>query len=82
MWRYTFPVILYRSCCRQRIRKLQSFCTCTCKRWKFVIRVKDKNSNGIVSGLKISDKESFDKEFSFQLTRGYTKEIRTHPGKT
>jgi hypothetical protein len=51
------------------------------KGWKFVIRVKDKNSNGIVSGLKISDKESFDKEFSYQLTRRYTKEIRTHPEK-
>lgn len=51
------------------------------KGWKYVIRVKDKNSNGIVSGLKISDEESFDRAFSIQLTRSITKEMKSQPQK-
>lgn len=51
------------------------------KGWKYVIRVKDKNSNGIVSGLKISDEESFDRAFSIQLTRSITKEMKSLPQK-
>lgn len=49
------------------------------KGWKFVIRVKDKNSNSIISGLKISDEGSFDKEFSLQLTRSMTRKMKLQP---
>jgi len=51
------------------------------KGWNFVIRVKDKNSNGIVSGLNIAEEGSFDKNFSLLLTRRQTKEVKEHPEK-
>ena len=51
------------------------------KGWKFLIRVKDIHSNGILSGIQGLPDESFDREFSFLLTRRQTKEIKTHPEK-
>lgn len=51
------------------------------KGWNFVIRVKDKNSNGIVSGLNIAEEGSFDKDISYLLTRRQTKEVKEHPEK-
>ena len=44
--------------------------------WKFLIRVKDKNSNGIVSALKIDLKDEFDKDLSILFTRKQTKVTR------
>ncbi|SEW43065.1 IS4 family transposase [[Clostridium] fimetarium] len=51
------------------------------KGWKFVIRAKDIHSNGITSGLHISEEGEFDKDFSFLLTRKQTKDIHSQPGK-
>lgn len=51
------------------------------KGWKFVIRAKDIHSNGITSGLHISEDGEFDKDFSFLLTRQQTKDIHSQPGK-
>ena len=45
--------------------------------WKFLIRVKDKNSNGIVSALKIDLKDEFDKDLSITFTRKQTKVTRS-----
>lgn len=51
------------------------------KGWKYVIRVKDIHSNGIASGLRITNEGEFDEQFSFLLTRRQTKEIRSQPQK-
>lgn len=51
------------------------------KGWKYVIRVKDIGSNGIVSGLLPAKQGSFDIEYSILLTRQQTKEIKEHPDK-
>jgi hypothetical protein len=51
------------------------------KGWNYVIRVKDKGSNGIVSGLSLPDEETFDEEYSLLLTRRQTKEIKSQPEK-
>ena len=45
---------------------------------KFLIRVKDHNSNGIVSGLKLPDEEEFDASFSLSLTRKQTKDTKAN----
>lgn len=42
------------------------------KGWKFLIRVKDVKSNGIASGLKLPDKDTFDCDCSLTLTRSQT----------
>lgn len=49
------------------------------KGWKYVIRVKDRNSNGILSGLKLPAEDEFDEEISYTLTRKQTKEVKAHP---
>lgn len=49
------------------------------KGWKYVIRIKDKNSNGIASGLNLPVQESFDTDFSLLMTRRQTKDIIAHP---
>jgi hypothetical protein len=49
------------------------------KGWKYVIRVKDINSNGILSGLNLPDTDESDKEINLTLTRKQTKEIKAHP---
>lgn len=41
-----------------------------------MIRVKDHNSNGIVSGLTLPDEEEFDTAFSLSLTRKQTKDTK------
>lgn len=43
---------------------------------KFLIRVKDLKSNGIVSGLSLPTTDEFDENFSFLLTRKQTKDIK------
>lgn len=51
------------------------------KRWNYVIRVKDINSNGIASKLSQLNQETFDIEFNTLLTRRQTKEVKEHPEK-
>lgn len=43
------------------------------KGWKFVIRIKDKNSNGIASGLNLPKTDIFDIDVSMTFTREQTK---------
>ena len=45
----------------------------------YLFRVKDKNSSGILSGLKLPDKEEYDVNISVQLTRKCTREVLNHP---
>ena len=45
---------------------------------KFLIRIKDHNSNGIASGLILPDEEEFDTVFSLSLTRKQTKDTKAN----
>lgn len=45
----------------------------------FIFRVKDINSNGIVSGLSLPDSDEFDESFTIALTRKQTKETKCDP---
>ena len=45
---------------------------------KFLIRVKDYGKKGIVSGLKLPNKDEFDAIFSLHLTRKQTKEAKAN----
>lgn len=49
------------------------------KGWKYVIRVKDINSNGIVGALELPDSDEFDINVTLNLTRKQTKEVKEHP---
>lgn len=51
------------------------------KGWKYVIRVKDTNSNGIVSAISLPKQKEFDVKYSILLTRRQTNEIKAHPEK-
>jgi len=51
------------------------------KGWKYVIRVKDINSNGITSGLSFPKLKEFDVKHNILLTRRQTNEIKAHPKK-
>lgn len=44
--------------------------------WKFVTRIKDRNSNGIASGLNLPSKEAFDENINLTFTRRNTKETK------
>lgn len=46
------------------------------KNWNYLIRVKDKNSNGIVSGFKIPKQGEFDVTLNTILTRKQTKQVK------
>ena len=46
------------------------------KGWKFVIRIKDRNSNGIASGLNLPKTENFDIDVSITFTRQQTKKTK------
>lgn len=43
------------------------------KGWKFLIRIKDVNSNGIASGLRLPKTATFDTEINLTLTRSQSK---------
>jgi hypothetical protein len=47
--------------------------------FKYAIRVKDLNSNGILSSLKLPAKYEFDTIINLKLTRRQTNEIKAHP---
>lgn len=49
------------------------------KEWKYVVRVKDINSNGILSGIKLPAIDEFDKVITRSLTRKQTNEVKAHP---
>lgn len=49
------------------------------KGWKYVIRVKDRNSNGIVSGLNLPTAEEFDEKIYLNFTRKRTNEVTSNP---
>lgn len=49
------------------------------KGWNYVIRVKNSNSSGILSGLHLPATGEFDVSVRRMLTRKQTKEVKTHP---
>ncbi|MBU5444788.1 IS4 family transposase [Paenibacillus sp. MSJ-34] len=49
------------------------------KGWNYVIRVKDLDSNGILSGLRLPSSGAFDLDFHLTLTKKQTKEVKAHP---
>lgn len=49
------------------------------KGWNYVIRVKDLNSNGILSGLRMPSGGAFDRDIHLTLTKKQTKEVKAHP---
>ncbi|MBU5445690.1 IS4 family transposase [Paenibacillus sp. MSJ-34] len=49
------------------------------KKWNYVIRVKDLDSNGILSGLRLPTGGEFDIDVHLTLTKKQTKEIKAHP---
>lgn len=49
------------------------------KGWNYVIRVKDIDSNGILSGRQLPDEEEFDTQIRLILTRKQTNEVKSHP---
>lgn len=49
------------------------------KGWNYIIRVKDLNSSGILSGLRLPSSGEFDMEVHRTLTRKQTKEVKAHP---
>ncbi|MBN1051303.1 MULTISPECIES: IS4 family transposase [unclassified Clostridium] len=48
------------------------------KGWKYVIRVRDRDSKGMASSLKLPSCEVFDKKIDLKLTRRQTKEIKAN----
>jgi hypothetical protein len=49
------------------------------KGWNYVIRVKDLDSNGILSGLRLPSSGAFDIDVHLTLTKKQTKEVKAHP---
>lgn len=49
------------------------------KGWSYVIRVKDLNSNGILSGLHLPVDGEFDRDVHLTLTKKQTKAVKAHP---
>ncbi|MFM9282476.1 IS4 family transposase [Paenibacillus jiagnxiensis] len=49
------------------------------KGWNYVIRVKDVNSSGILSSLRLPADGEFDRDVHLILTRKQTKEVKAHP---
>jgi len=49
------------------------------KGWNYVIRVKDLDSSGILSGLRLPANGEFDKDVHLTITRKQTKEVKAHP---
>lgn len=50
------------------------------KGWNYVIRVKDLDSNGILSGLRLPSGGAFDIDVHLILTKKQTNEVKAHPG--
>jgi hypothetical protein len=46
---------------------------------KFLIRAKDKGSNGILSGISLPETEEFDIDIELTLTRRHTNEVKKNP---
>lgn len=49
------------------------------KGWKYLIRIKDISSNGILSGLELPNTPEFDVDIRRILTRKHTKEVKAKP---
>lgn len=49
------------------------------KGWNYVIRVKDVNSNGILSGLRLPSSREFDIDVHRTLTKKQTKKVKAQP---
>jgi hypothetical protein len=49
------------------------------KGWNYIIRVKDLDSSGILSGLRLPSSGEFDRDVHLTLTKKQTKEVKAHP---
>jgi hypothetical protein len=49
------------------------------KGWNYVIRVKDLDSSGILSGLRLPSGGEFDRDVHLTLTKKQTNEVKAHP---
>ena len=49
------------------------------KGWNYVIRVKDLDSSGILSSLRLPSDGEFDQDVHLTLTKKQTKEVKAHP---
>jgi hypothetical protein len=49
------------------------------KGWNYVIRVKDVDSSGILSILRLPSSGAFDRDVYLRLTKKQTKEVKAHP---
>jgi len=49
------------------------------KGWNYVIRVKDLDSNGILSGLRLPASGAFDRDIHLTLTKKQTNAVKAHP---
>lgn len=65
--------------CDRGLESFNNFAHAENKGWKYIIRVKDISSNGILSGLRIPLTDEFDQKVNIILTRKQTKEVKTHP---
>lgn len=66
--------------CDRGYEKYNLFALCTERNQKFLIRIKDINSNGILSTMNLEDTE-FDIDIKKTLTRLQTNEVKAHPEK-
>ena len=66
--------------CDRGYEKYNLFALCIERNQKFLIRIKDINSNGILSTMNLEDKE-FDIDITKTLTRLQTNEVKEHPEK-
>lgn len=56
-----------------------NFAHIECKGWNYLIRVKDLDSSGILSGLRLPSSGEFDMDVHLTLTKKQTKEVKAHP---
>jgi len=49
------------------------------KGWNYVIRVKDVDSSGILTSLRLPSSGTFDRDVQLTLTKKQTKEVKAHP---
>ena len=66
--------------CDRSYEKYNLFALCTERNQKFLIRIKDISSNGILSTMNLVDTE-FDIDITKTLTRLQTNEVKAHPEK-
>lgn len=65
--------------CDRGLESYNNFAHIEEKGWKYLIRVKNPSSNGILSGLNLPCSEEFDQKVNLILTRKHTKKEKAQP---